>query len=78
VPDARAAALSVVVALTTAALGAVEVDRAELLDGLSEREVADAAVWLASLLTDNAMLDSGPAMLRVVGQVAGWVAAIEP
>jgi hypothetical protein len=74
VPDtSRAAALSAAVALTTAALGDVEVDRAELLEGLSDRQVADAAVLLARLLADNAMHDTGPMMLRVVGQVAGWV-----
>jgi hypothetical protein len=74
VPDSnRAAALSVAVALTTAALGDVEVDRETLLDGLTDRQVADAAVWLARMLTDNAFANTGPFVLRVVGQVAGWV-----
>jgi alkylhydroperoxidase family enzyme len=74
VPDtSRAAALSAAVALTTAALGDVEVDRDTLLDGLTDRQVADAAVWLARMLTDNAFANTGPVMLRVVGQVAGWV-----
>ncbi len=73
--DNRAAALSAAVALTTAHLDAVEVDRADLLDGLTDREVADAAVWLARLLAEHAAHDTGPVMLRVVGQVAAYVSA---
>lgn len=72
-PDSRAAALSAAVALTTAHLDEITVDRVELLDGLTDRQVADAAVWLARLLAEHALADSGPVMLRVVGQVAGWI-----
>jgi hypothetical protein len=74
VPDtSRAAALSAAVALTTAHLDAVEIDRDALLDGLTDRQVADAAVWLASMCVEHAALGTGPFVLRVVGRVAGWV-----
>lgn len=71
----RVAALSTAVALTTAALDHVEVDRAALLDGLDEREVTDALVWLAALLTEHAPYSTGPVILQVTGQVAAWVSA---
>jgi alkylhydroperoxidase family enzyme len=73
--DNRAAALSAAVALVTAHLHDVSVDRDLLAAGLTDRQVADAAVWLARLLAEHALLDTGPLMLRVVGQTAGWVSS---
>jgi hypothetical protein len=67
--------LSAVVALTTANLRGLDVDREALLGGLSEREVADAAVMLAGVLADNALMGTGPVILRAAGQVAAWINA---
>jgi hypothetical protein len=74
VPDtSRAAALSAAVALTVSHLNAVEIDRDLLTEGLTDRQVADAAIWLARLLAEHALADSGPVILRVVGRVVAWV-----
>lgn len=74
-PDSRAAALSAAVALTTAHLDDVGIDRAALLDGLSDRQLADAAVWLARMVTEHSPNAMGPEILKIVGQVAAWVDA---
>lgn len=70
-----AAALSAAVALTTAHLHGLDIDREALVGGLSEREVADAAVMLAGVLAQHALLGTGPVILRVAGQVAAWIDA---
>jgi hypothetical protein len=74
VPDTnRAAALSAAVALTTAHLDGVEIDRDLLAEGLTDRQVADAAIWLARMVTEHSPSAMGPEILKIVGQVAGWV-----
>lgn len=74
-PSSRAAALSAVVALVTAEINGVDVDRTTLLGDVTEAEALDAAVWLASLLTEHIKDDSGTAILQIAGQVAGFVDA---
>lgn len=74
VPDtSRAAALAVAVSLTTARLDGVAVDPAELLGDLDTADALDACVWLASLMAEHAVLDTGPLMLKIIGRVAAYV-----
>lgn len=69
----RAAALAVAVALTTAPLNDVDLDRRALLNGLEEADVVSALIFLARLLVANAPLASGPTILKVIGAAAQWV-----
>jgi hypothetical protein len=74
VPDTnRAAALSVAVAMATARLDGVAINPADLLGGLDTADALDAMTWLASLLAEHALHDTGPTMLRVIGRVAAYV-----
>jgi hypothetical protein len=76
VPDTnRAAALSVAVAMATARLDGVAITPAELLGDLDTADALDACVWLASMLAEHALHDTGPTMLRVIGRVAAYVNA---
>jgi hypothetical protein len=76
VPDTnRAAALSVAVAMATARLDGVAIDPADLLGDLDTADALDAMTWLASLLAEHALHDTGPEMLKIIGRVAAYVNA---
>jgi hypothetical protein len=75
VPDNRAAALSAAVAMATARLDGVAIDPADLLGDLDTADALHAMTWLASLLAEHALHDTGPTMLRVIGRVAAYVDA---